>query len=75
MRDTWTALQFDSAVLTFGRAIENKLGIIEDGKPKYTLKELLADQPTEAERRAQTKVSLQLLKAAARKRGSGIQVN
>lgn len=41
----WTCFQFDRAVTTFGRYVENKLHEMDDfsHKPRYTLSELLDD--------------------------------
>lgn len=48
MPDMWTALCFDSAVLAFGRYIENKLHELDDDhKPVHTLRELLSDETAE----------------------------
>lgn len=42
--DDWTAYQLDSAVLTFGRWVENRLAERDKkGRPKYGIKDLLRD--------------------------------
>lgn len=45
--DEWAAYQFDQAVIFVGVYINNKLNELdEEGKPIYTLGELLTDQST-----------------------------
>lgn len=42
MRDTITAISFDTAVMTFGVWVENKLNeTTSTGRQRYTLRELL----------------------------------
>jgi len=42
--DDWTAYQFDSAVLTFGRWVENRLAERDKkGKPKHRIQDLLRE--------------------------------
>lgn len=44
MPDEWTALQFDAAVIYFGRRIENMLNEMDkEGKPKHKLEDLIKD--------------------------------
>lgn len=43
--DEWTAWQFNNAVTLFGIHLDNKLNEVDKkGKPKYKLKDLLADK-------------------------------
>ena len=59
MPDWWTAWQFDNAVLTFGKWIDNKLAERDkDGKPVNTLRELLGIPLTDEERREMNRKSL-----------------
>jgi hypothetical protein len=45
--DDWTAYQLDSAVLTFGRWVENRLAERDKkGRPKYGIKDLLREHRT-----------------------------
>ena len=45
-RDEWTCYQFDQAIVWLGRYVENKLHELDDdGKPLYTLAQLLGDKP------------------------------
>lgn len=69
----WTALQFDNAVMVFGRWVEGKLNEFQDGKPLHTLRDLLDMPLTMQEKRDQNRASIAGLKALAGKRGSGVQ--
>lgn len=76
MPDMWTALMFDTAVLVFGRYIENKLRETdEDGKPVWDLRHLLDVPMDQHELRQATLDSIRLLKLEAHKPGSGIVVD
>lgn len=51
MPDVWTALQFDSAVMVFGRHIENRANERDkDGEPVTTLAALLDIPDTRSDR-------------------------
>ncbi len=71
MPDLWTAIQFDSAVLVFGRHVSNKLMEYENGHPKYTLAELLDIPDTRSARERNQHSHQMLLAMAATTRGIG----
>ena len=51
VEDPWAAYQLDTAVLTLGRWVENKLAEhTKDGKPKWRLEELLGTEKKPSER-------------------------
>jgi hypothetical protein len=73
MPDSWTALQFDNAVMHWGIHVENKLKETnQDGSPKNSLRDLLDIPLTRQELREATRRSLKLLDKASRDRRSGI---
>lgn len=62
--DLWTALQFDSAVMVFGRHVTNRLNEVDrDGKPLYRLDRLLDMPKSRAEMVQQNRASLNMLRA------------
>jgi len=59
----WTALQFDSAVLTFGRHVDNKLAETDrDGRRVNSLERLLDIEPTPREWARRNKDVIRTLK-------------
>lgn len=66
MSDTWTAIQFDRAVLAVGMHIDNQLQErFDDGTPKYSLPELLIDPDDIATKRAMNKTAVEFFKMMA----------
>lgn len=64
---------FDTAVTVFGRHIEGKLREVdEDGKPVWTLRQLLDLPLSNAELRQETLNSLKMLDIEGRRPRSGI---
>lgn len=74
MPDMWTALQFDNAVMTFGRHIEAKLSEFQDGRQVHNLRDLLDMPLTPAEMRERNRQSVMGLRMLARQRGSGVVI-
>ena len=68
MPDMWTALQFDNAIMVFGRWVEHEM---TEGR---TLRELLDIPLTPQEKRDMNRAALAGLRVLARHRGSGINV-
>lgn len=63
MPDRWTALQFDSAVMVFGRHVTNRLNEVDkEGKPIWTLDRLLDMPKSKAEIVQQNRASLAMMK-------------
>ena len=51
IKEAWAAYQFDSAVLTLGRWVENRLAEHhKDGTPKWTIEHLLGTEKKPAKR-------------------------
>ncbi len=74
MPDCWTALQFDNAVMMWGRYIENALNERnEDGSAKHRLRDLLDLPFTDAEKKEQTRMALQMFKRLAGDPRSGVE--
>lgn len=70
----WTALQFDNAVMVFGRWVESKLNEFSDGRQVHTLRELLDIPLTPQEKRDMNRAALAGLRVLARQRGNGINI-
>ena len=74
MPDLWTAWQFDNAVLTFGRWVDNQLEERdESGRRVHTLRNLLDLPMTDSEKREMNRQSLQQLDQRVRLLHSGIR--
>jgi len=70
----WTALQFDNAVMTFGRHIEGKMTERnEDGSAKWKLRDLLDLPYTPAEQREMLRIAMQAFKQQAFDPRSGVK--
>lgn len=73
MPDMWTAIMFDTAVLVFGRHIDNKLAERnEDGSPANDLRLLLDIEPDPSELRELNQRTLHMLDLELRNPRSGV---
>lgn len=50
MRDTWTALQFDDAVIEFGEFVDRKCAELDENRmPLHTVKEYVYNTPMDGD--------------------------